>query len=567
MSGKKLNNLNILSFNWHEPYLCLLAKTSHHFTIVEPEIKKDVTMRWRNELRAIPPNITLMDKEAALSQLEAGNFDLAICQNVKDLVFIKDFLLPKILVFHNKLSTEIALGRNQVDREKYLAPLRNVFKVISLVFISENKRKDWGFDGTIITPGIDTEEYENYSGDVRKVLRVGNMVRERDLMMGYSAQEEILKDIPNILMGENPAIPESKMSKNWEELKSHYISHRLFLNTTVNQYEDGYNLSMLEAMATGMPVVSTANDTSPIIDGVNGFISDDINYLREKIQFLLENLDEAKRIGQNGRQTVKEKFNLQDFVDKWEIAIDYTVKKFIRDSTAATGFNAGKPPTNKKLQDVLDKASQLQTNDIKKAIKTCKEAENEFPDSEELLLKLGAFMLATNQIDDSEKYYKRVERLNPNSSKPLTSLGFVEIQKGNLDAASVYFQKATSLNSLDDVAVYGEGICLWHSGEKEKGLQKYCDSLDINIENMQVLTSLTEAAYDLKSFEVVEKYFREYLDLHPANLNMLFSHAGIQFKLGKIKEARENLENILVFDPNRKDALQLIEIIEKIQAL
>lgn len=562
MLGNKLKNLNILSFNWHEPYLCLLAETSHHFTIVEPEVKEGSIMRWRKELRLLPDNITLMDKEVALSELEAGAFDLAICQNVKDLVFIKDFLLPKILVFHNKLSTEIALGKNQVKREEYLAPLRNIFSVVSLVFISENKQRDWGFEGKIITPGINVKEYGGYSGDIQKVLRVGNMIRERDLMMGYAAQEEILKDIPNTLMGKNPAIPGSRVSKNWEELKSNYVSHRLFLNTTVNQFEDGYNLAMLEAMATGMPVVSTANDTSPIVNGENGFISNDINYLREKIQFLFENREEAKRIGQNGRQTVEEKFNLEKFVEKWETVIDDTVKKFVRDSTVSAGLHTDKPTINKELQDIIDKASKMQNENIEKAIEMYKDAENKFPESEELLLKLGACMLVTNQIKESEKYYKKAESLNQNSSKPVTGLGFLEIQKGNLNAASDYFKKAITQDSSNDVAVYGEGLCLWNKGEKDKGFQKYCDALDINIENMQVLTSLTEAAYELGSFEVVEKYFKEYIALHPANLNMLFSIAGIQFKLGKINEAKENLENILVFDPNRNDAIQLMEIIE-----
>lgn len=454
MYGNKLKNLNVLSFNWHEPYLCLLAKTSHRFTIIEPEIKEGFIMRWRKELRSLPKNITLMDKEAALSQLESGAFDLAICQNAKDLVFIKGFLLPKILVFHNKLSTEIALGKNQVNREEYLSSLKNILGRVSLIFISESKQKDWGFEGTIITPGIDLEEYEDYySGDVEKVLRVGNMIKERDLMMGYSIQEEILKDIPNTLMGENPTIPESRVSINWEELKFHYVSHRLFLNTNVNQYEDGYNLAMLEAMATGMPVVSTANDTSPIVNGENGFISDSISCLREKIQYLLANKEEAKHLGENGRRTVKEKFGLDNFIEKWETAITDTVKKFV-------------------------------------------------------------------------------------------------------------LNRPTSAEIQTDKTIYEEGLFFWKQGEKEKAFQKYCDALNSNIENTQALTDLTKAAYDLGCFEAAEKYLNEYLAFHPANLNILFSLAGIQFKSGKIEQAKENLDKIFVFDSNHKNAIQLMKKIE-----
>jgi glycosyltransferase involved in cell wall biosynthesis len=55
---------------------------------------------------------------------------------------------------------------------------------------------------------------------------------------------------------------------------------------------------MLEAMASGMPVVSISSPTSPIIDGKNGFISSDLYYLKDKLKLLLDNLELAKSVGQ-----------------------------------------------------------------------------------------------------------------------------------------------------------------------------------------------------------------------------------------------------------------------------
>ena len=51
-----------------------------------------------------------------------------------------------------------------------------------------------------------------------------------------------------------------------------YCLQRVYLNTLVEDYEDGYNLALLEAMSAGMPVISIANKTSPIENGVNGYI-------------------------------------------------------------------------------------------------------------------------------------------------------------------------------------------------------------------------------------------------------------------------------------------------------
>ena len=44
-------------------------------------------------------------------------------------------------------------------------------------------------DGKIILPGFDISEYGGYTGKDKNVLRVGNMLKERDLMMGYSSGE------------------------------------------------------------------------------------------------------------------------------------------------------------------------------------------------------------------------------------------------------------------------------------------------------------------------------------------------------------------------------------------
>ena len=90
------------------------------------------------------------------------------------------------------------------------------------------------------------------------------------------------------------------------------------MHTTEDAYEDGYNLGLLEAMATGMPVVATASVTTPVVDGVNGFVSDDLTALRERLALLLADRDEAARLGRAARATVAERFPLAAFVARWD---------------------------------------------------------------------------------------------------------------------------------------------------------------------------------------------------------------------------------------------------------
>jgi glycosyltransferase involved in cell wall biosynthesis len=290
--------MKILTFNWHEGYIHLLSKTGYQFDVVQ-KLKGGI-FGWIHEFRPVPSNCNLIAEDDARSRLNAGYYDRIICHNINDLLFAYESPIHKVLIFHNKLSCEIALGGNTINKEEYLRQVRGLLEAAknrTLVFISKAKRDDWGLNGEIILPGIDIFEYGDWKGDVKKVLRVGNLLKERDIMLGYFIQERLLSDISFTILGLNPNISDSYLPKDWDEFKKHMRTHRVYLNTTLAPYEDGYNLAMLEAMATGMPVVSIANPTSPLEDGINGFISDDEDYLRERIIELLKDHYLAKSIG------------------------------------------------------------------------------------------------------------------------------------------------------------------------------------------------------------------------------------------------------------------------------
>jgi glycosyltransferase involved in cell wall biosynthesis len=315
--------LRVLTFNWHEAYLHLLSKTGHAFDVVQK--RKAGLYGWIEAFRPVPENVRLVHLHAALERLRAGFYDRVIAHNFEDLLAVRDCGAPIVLVFHNKLTTEIALSRTPVDRKAYLQQAQRLMGPLPdlrLVFVSPAKQLDWGLEGRVILPGIDPGDYSGYLGDEPRVLRIGNGLKERDLMLGWSAQERILEGIPSTVVGLNPSLPESVLPASWDELRSLLVHHRVFLNTTLPPYEDGYNLAMLEAMATGMPVVSIANPSSPIEDGVNGFLSADEGVLRERILELLQDRERAIAIGRKARETVLEHFPIDCFLGAWREVLE-----------------------------------------------------------------------------------------------------------------------------------------------------------------------------------------------------------------------------------------------------
>ncbi len=307
----------------------MLAKVGGNFDVVEPELGRGAKRKWDLRARPLPQNMRLTPLEEGRQKLEDGYYDLALCHNFKDMKAAASFPVPIILVFHNKLSTELALGENSVERKKYLADVEPLAaRAETMVFVSEAKRDDWGFGkGVVILPGLDPEDFTRYQGNIKKILRVGNRMKERDIMLGHTLHEKICDLFDTTLLGINPTLSASRPAESWEELKSHFAGHRLYLNCTLHPFEDGYNLAMLEAMATGAPVVSWGRPDSPITNEVDGFLSNDIGQIRAYITRLLGDIDLARATGAHGRDTVLEMFDIERFKASWGDAFNMTVKR------------------------------------------------------------------------------------------------------------------------------------------------------------------------------------------------------------------------------------------------
>lgn len=86
-----------------------------------------------------------------------------------------------------------------------------------------------------------------------------------------------------------------------------------------SKYE-GLPIALLEAMAAGcVPVISETGSVPTVVeDGANGFLikPDQISGIVEKLKILLSNDSELKRLSQNARSTISERFDIDNYVEK-----------------------------------------------------------------------------------------------------------------------------------------------------------------------------------------------------------------------------------------------------------
>ena len=83
-------------------------------------------------------------------------------------------------------------------------------------------------------------------------------------------------------------------------------------------------LSLCEAMMVGLPVVGLATTELPTIvtDGVDGFVSNDVDHLVDVMRTLLDDADLATRVGAAAHDTALRRFSLGRFTAAWESVLE-----------------------------------------------------------------------------------------------------------------------------------------------------------------------------------------------------------------------------------------------------
>ncbi|MCS7230370.1 MAG: glycosyltransferase family 4 protein [Candidatus Kryptonium sp.] len=204
----------------------------------------------------------------------------------------------------------------------------------------------------IIHLGIDVDKFK-FREDRREKIRkefgfkdevvIGIVSRfspgkgHEDLFKAFKILSEEIKNVKLLIVGE-PTVGELNYAKKLQELekelgiedKTVWTGFRRDINDILcgvdifvaPSHAEAFGLSLVEAMATELPVVATksAGFLDIISDGENGLFFEKGNYqdLAEKIKFLINNQELAKQLGKKARETAREKFSFEKYISEIE---------------------------------------------------------------------------------------------------------------------------------------------------------------------------------------------------------------------------------------------------------
>jgi colanic acid/amylovoran biosynthesis glycosyltransferase len=194
--------------------------------------------------------------------------------------------------------------------------------------------------------GVNLAEYpvrKRYyeKGGALNLLTIARLVEKKGLEYSLQAVARLVPKYPRLMYrigGDGPLRPELEFlahqlglgkaviflgAVEHDEVKKLMVTPDIFVLSSVTGQggdEEGIPTTLMEALASGMPVISTIHAGIPelVTDGVSGFLvlERDVDALVARLEYLIQHPEIWQEIGRNGRRFVEERFNIRQLNER-----------------------------------------------------------------------------------------------------------------------------------------------------------------------------------------------------------------------------------------------------------
>lgn len=237
----------------------------------------------------------------------------------KELKISKDIFIANM--FYENATRKI---RKSIDKSN----ARHADKIIAnSQFTAEKVSSAYNKRATVYSPGVDINIFKPYKN--KKSNFVSFIGRSKDKIDGYDIAFESVNRVKRKNLKLYSLFPKKeKLRLADKDLAKKYSESLLTLCTSMNE---PFGLTAIESMACETPVlaVNEGGYKETVIDGVTGYLLPRYpKAFADKIKYLMDNPDIARKMGKAGREHVKKNFTWERHNKQLEkILLKYASKK------------------------------------------------------------------------------------------------------------------------------------------------------------------------------------------------------------------------------------------------
>ena len=324
-----MQRLNILTWHVHGSYLDALTSVEHDWFL---PVKPGKPEGYGGRRLSSPEWV----REVPAAMVRELDLDLIVFQSAKnyehdqhEILSDEQRRLPRIYLEHNVPRPHAVDTCHPVDDPAVL-----------LVHVTHYNRLMWNngrTPTTVVEHSVAVDRTIACEGSLERGITVVNGMQHRPRITGLDLFLEARERVPLDIAGMETEAFGGLGDIPYRSLHRMMAGYR-FLFSPIRY--TSLPLAVIEAMTIGMPVVALATTELPTVieDGVNGFVSCSIDELVERMQWLLGEPEEARRMGERARETARRRFGLDRFGRDWNAAFERAIA--VHREAAVTGVPA-----------------------------------------------------------------------------------------------------------------------------------------------------------------------------------------------------------------------------------
>ncbi len=302
--------LKVLTWHIHGNYLYYLSQADVEFYL---PVREGRTNGYGGRAGTFPWGENV--HEIAAEEVEKLDLDIILFQSQQNyledqykILSEKQRKLPKIYIEHDPPREHPTNTKHVVDDPDVL-----------LVHVTHFNQLMWNSNATptqVINHGVIVPGNASYSGRKNRGIVVVNNLKKRGRRLGLDVFEYVRKKVPLDLVGINAKEVGGLGEMPYQQLHELTSQYRFFFNPI--RYTS-LGLAVCEAMMVGLPVIGLATTEMAVAikNDENGYAHTDLDVLIEKMEYLLDNPEEAQRLGNNAKSFAQKHFTIERFAGDW----------------------------------------------------------------------------------------------------------------------------------------------------------------------------------------------------------------------------------------------------------